>query len=95
MKPAANLIFFDETARERLSLLRKLLHDHDNALLKSFLQKSCALLRQEVALQSQQIKDKLPRFSTIVELVERSHDTEYPLFDYALLCIYQIGNLLV
>ena len=93
--PTLNLILFDYRTSNRLSVLRRLVHNHDNPLLESFLRQISLLLREEVSRQPQHIQGQIPRFTNIVELIERSHDQNYPVLEYVLLCIYQIGSLLV
>ncbi|KAL4963030.1 type I polyketide synthase [Aspergillus stella-maris] len=93
--PTRNLIFFDNCTRDRVSVLRKLVHNHDSPLLQDFTQQTALLLREEVARQPLHVHQHIPPFADIVELVERSHDRNYPILDYALLAIYQIGSLLL
>ncbi|KAJ5725588.1 uncharacterized protein N7483_006945 [Penicillium malachiteum] len=90
----SSIIFFDNKADERLSVLRRLVHSHDSPLLEDFMRQSAFLLREEVSRQPQHIGDQIPQFADIVELIERSHDRNIPILEYALLCIYQIGSLL-
>ncbi|RHZ44133.1 type I polyketide synthase [Aspergillus thermomutatus] len=91
----SNVILFDNSTSDRLSVLRRLIHNHDNPLLEAFLRQAALLLRDEVSRQPQHIQDLIPRFANIIELIERSHDQNYPILEYALLCIYQIGSLIV
>ncbi|KAL4945516.1 hypothetical protein BDV06DRAFT_230632 [Aspergillus oleicola] len=90
-----NFIFFDNSTRDRLSVLRKLVHNHDNPLLDDFTHQTAFLLREEVSRQPRHIQSQIPPFADIVELIERSHDRNYPILEYALLAIYQIGSLLL
>lgn len=92
---ASNVVLFDNSTSNRLKVLRRLVHDHDNPLLESFLRQVGSLLRDEVSRQPQYIQDQLPQFANITELIERSHDRNYPILEHVLLCIYQIGSLLL
>jgi hypothetical protein len=94
MMATTNVVLFDDSTSDRDSVLRRLVHEYDNSLLESFLQQASSLLREEVGRQPKPIRDKLPQFSSITELIGRCHDRSYPIIDYALLYIYQIGSLL-
>ncbi|KAL6234380.1 hypothetical protein BDW75DRAFT_212575 [Aspergillus navahoensis] len=93
--PTRNLLLFDNSAGDRLSVLRKLVHNHDNPLLRDFTLRTASLLREEVSRQPRHIQNRIPPFANIVELIERSHDRSFPIVEYALLAIYQIGSLLL
>ncbi|KAL3472565.1 hypothetical protein BJX99DRAFT_262127 [Aspergillus californicus] len=93
--PATNFIFFDNNAKRRLEVLRRLAHDRDNPLLAHFMRRTALLLREEVSRHPPHIQDQIPPFANIIELIERSHGQDFAVIDYALLCMYQIGSLLV
>ncbi|KAL4957638.1 hypothetical protein BDW69DRAFT_180424 [Aspergillus filifer] len=93
--PTRNLIFFDNCTRDRVSVLRRLVHNHDSPLLQDFTQQTASLLREEVARQPRHVQQHIPQFADIVEFVERAHDRNYLILEYALLAIYQIGSLLL
>ncbi|KAJ5422995.1 hypothetical protein N7445_011103 [Penicillium cf. griseofulvum] len=91
----SNLIFFDNSTSGRLSVLRRLVHNHDNPLLDEFIRQTALLLREEVSRHPRHIQDQIPQFANFIELIERSHDQNFRILEYPLLCIYQIGSLLL
>ncbi|KAL9030755.1 MAG: hypothetical protein Q9196_001159 [Gyalolechia fulgens] len=64
-----NILLFGDQTTDYHDNLRKKLHQKDNPVLSSFLEKTSAALREEVALQPRVVRDTIPSFFSLLELV--------------------------
>lgn len=65
-------LFGDETA-EQYSLLRSILNRKNNAVLTTFLEQVCVALRQETHKLPRELRECIPDFLRMTELVESFH----------------------
>lgn len=87
------LLFGDQTADQTL-LLRKIFLRKGNGLLPSFLERVSVVLREEVRILPRLRRERIPKFLTVANLVERYVELDYrcPEVDSALLTISQLGH---
>ncbi|KAL9596553.1 MAG: hypothetical protein Q9219_005731 [cf. Caloplaca sp. 3 TL-2023] len=70
------ILLFGDQATEYHHNLRSKLYQKDNPVLSSFLEKTNAALREEVALQPRLVRDTIPSFSTLLDLVDWYDETK-------------------
>ncbi|KAF2667193.1 polyketide synthase-like protein [Microthyrium microscopicum] len=86
-------IFGDQTA-DQIPLLRKICSRKDNSLLTTFLERSSAALREEVARLPKSQRDQIPDFLTISNLVSAYHESasKVPQLESVFVTISQLGH---
>lgn len=87
------LLFGDQTG-DYGKIFRQLLHIKENTVLTSFFEKAYSALRDEVSQQPRVVRDQIPGFSSIADLVTRYAESTAPRsnpLESALTCISQIA----
>lgn len=89
------LLFGDQGGDYHLNLRDKL-HQKDNPILVSFLEKTTAALHEEVTQQPRLIRESVPQFSTLLDLLETLDvpALSNPAIESAICCICQIACLI-
>ncbi|KAL9606585.1 MAG: hypothetical protein Q9179_000239 [Wetmoreana sp. 5 TL-2023] len=70
MSSDMKILLFGDQSIDYHNNLREKLHQKNNSILSSFFEKTNAALREEVALQSGLVRDTIPSFSTLFDLVD-------------------------
>ncbi|KAL8720159.1 MAG: hypothetical protein Q9225_002947 [Loekoesia sp. 1 TL-2023] len=78
MSPGMKILLFSDQATDYHDNLRKKLHQKNSPILSSFLEKTNAALREEVALQPRLVRDTIPSFSNLLDLVDWFDETKVP-----------------
>ncbi|KAI4231872.1 MAG: hypothetical protein LQ349_005331 [Xanthoria aureola] len=96
MPPDMNILLFGDQATDYHNNLRNKLRERNNPILTSFLDQANAALCEEVARQPRLIRDTIPSFSTLLELVDwfDSAKTSNPAVESATCTICQIACLI-
>ena len=89
------LYLFGDQTHDVQPNMKTLLHSRNNPILEDFLVKSYDALRLEIYKLPPQIRDDLPRFTSLDDLIvwERKETRCIPL-DMALTCLYQLGTFI-
>lgn len=84
-------LFGDQTCDVQ-SHLKDLIHHRDNPVLEDFLVKAYNAIRTEIYTLPCEVRENLPRFTCIDDIILRKQDVKrcVPL-DMALTCMYQLG----
>ena len=92
-EPLHILIFGDQTG-DYGKIFSQLMHIKENTVLTSFFEKAYSALRDEVSQQPRVVRDQIPGFSSIADLLARYSEStaarSNPL-ESALTCISQIA----
>ena len=90
------LYLFGDQTYDVQPRLEELLQHRENPILDSFFEKTYNAVRVEISKLSQDIKEDLPRFTSIEDLVlwSRSSNRYVPL-DMAVTCMYQLGAFIM
>lgn len=91
------VVLFGDQITDLPAAFRRINHRKDkNALLGSFLDKVKAALREEVGRQPRAIRDDVPTFTSVFDLVERFHanGVSNPAVTAALLCVAQLATFI-
>ena len=93
MSTRMEIFIFGNQATDYHTNLRTKLRQKSNPLLTSFLERANAALREEIAQQPRLIRDTIPEFSTLIDLVEwfEESDVSNPAMESAICCICQIS----
>jgi len=92
MAQPTRIIVFGDLVYNFQQDLRQLLHNKSNANLVDFISRATFALCDECAKLPQLEQDRLPQFSTLVELLDNSDSAiAAPAVRFALLCLYQVG----
>ena len=96
MASQMNIFLFGDQASDYHDNLRSKIHQKSHPLLTSFLERTTIALRQEVAQQPHLIRNTIPSFTSLLELVDWFDDVEVsnPAMESALCCITQVACLL-
>ncbi|KAI1271590.1 polyketide synthase for naphthopyrone YWA1 [Xylaria sp. FL0933] len=96
MSNLGHVYLFGDQTNDFVPGLRQLLRTKDRPLLSSFLEKTHLALRQEVAQQSRQTQEFLPRFSNVGDLfsVYSTDHEAAPVLASTLTTIYQLGSFI-
>ena len=96
MRSQGRLHLFGDQTNNFVPGLRQLLRTKDSPLLLSFLEKTHLALRREIAQQSREVQEFLPRFSNVTDLFSAySADRESaPVLASTLTTIYQLGSVI-
>ncbi|KAI5303740.1 hypothetical protein KEM56_007238 [Ascosphaera pollenicola] len=89
-----NLVLFDVAEKDVLQPLRRLIRNEDYPILQAFFARTGEALRFEVGRQPKAVRDQVPHFTTIIDLVESSARKPSALLGHAFECLYQIGTVL-
>ncbi|KAI5290879.1 Type I Iterative Polyketide synthase (PKS) [Ascosphaera aggregata] len=89
-----NLVLFDVAEKNVLQPLKRLIRNEDYPILQAFFARTGDALRLEVGRQQKAIRDQVPHFTTIIDLVEVSCRNPSTLLGHAFECLYQIGTVL-
>ncbi|KAI5309184.1 hypothetical protein KEM55_003858, partial [Ascosphaera atra] len=89
-----NLVLFDITDGDVVHSLKRLIRNEDYPILQAFFARTGEALRSEVGRHPKAIRDQVPSFTTIIDLVEASDLTRSPLLFDAFECLYQTGTVL-
>lgn len=92
MADRLKLYLFGDQTYDIQPRLKELLQHRDNPILEALLEKTYNAVRVEIYKLPQDIKEDLPRFTSIEDLVlwSRSGKRYVPL-DMAVTCMYQLG----
>lgn len=94
MEDSVHILLFGDQTGDYRSIFRQVLHVKDNTFLTSFFEKAYSALRDEVAQQPRAVRDQIPGFTSITDLVARYSDSteakSSPL-ESALTCVSQIA----
>ena len=89
------VIIFGDLVHDFRRDLQALLHFKNNASLTDFFARVALAFRRDFALLSHKERHGLPRFTTLVDLLENAENAEAaPAVRFALLCLYQIGRFI-
>ncbi|KAK2058402.1 beta-ketoacyl synthase domain-containing protein [Colletotrichum caudatum] len=87
-----NIYVFGDQTYDSAEALRSLGQTHNDPLLADFIERSCAVLKREVAQLRSAQQSRCPRFARIVDLVSHSRAGALnPCLSQALTCIAQLG----
>lgn len=92
-KKSRILLFGDQTGDYRI-IFRQILQIKENAILTSFFEKAYCALRDEVAQQPRAVRDQIPDFTSIADLVARYEDSnagKNNAIESTLACLSQIS----
>lgn len=90
------LYLFGDQTYDTQPRLKELLRHRDNPILEAFLEKTYDAIRVEIFNLPQDIKEYLPRFTSIEDLVLWSRSSkQYVPLDMVVTCIYQLGTFIV
>lgn len=96
MSGSGSIYLFGDQTHDFVPGLRQLLRTNDSPLLSAFFDKTHLALRQEIAQQSRQTQELLPRFSNIKDLFaayKPGHEAA-PILASTLTTIYQLGSFI-
>ncbi|MCJ1465252.1 hypothetical protein MMC07_003868 [Pseudocyphellaria aurata] len=91
------VIFFGDQIADLAGSLRKVHQSRDGTVLvQSFLESSARALREEVGALPRALRDRIPSFTSIFDLVERHIRSEKrnPALENALLCVCHLANFI-
>ncbi|KAL9126313.1 MAG: hypothetical protein Q9217_004613 [Psora testacea] len=94
MESSLDILFFGDQTGDFPTAFQRVLHIKDNALLTAFLDKAYLTLRQEVAQQPRPVREQIPGFSSIGDLVARYSEpdqTKSNPLESVLTCISQLA----
>lgn len=96
MSPEMKILLFGDQATDYHNNLRKKLHQKNSPVLSSFFDKTKAALREEVSLQSRLVRDTIPSFSNLLDLVDWSDEAKVanPAVESAICTTCQIACLI-
>ena len=96
MSPKMNILLFGNQGGDYHSNLRNKLHQKNNPVLTSFLERTNAALREEISQQPRLVRETMPQFSTLSDLVEWLNDPQVsnPAIESAICCVCQIACLI-
>ena len=88
------LLFGDETSDSR-EPLQKLCERQRGVVFVHFIDKLNEVLREEVRRQPRHVKEQIPPFTDVLDLVKRYQDStsRNPLLETTLACIFQLGSV--
>ncbi|KAI5298622.1 hypothetical protein KEM55_003169, partial [Ascosphaera atra] len=89
-----NLVLFDIADGDVVQSLKRLIRNEDYPILQAFFARTGEALRSEVGRHPKAIRDQVPNFTTIIDLVEASDLAQSPLLFEAFECLYQTGTVL-
>ncbi|KAL8995577.1 MAG: hypothetical protein Q9169_004719 [Polycauliona sp. 2 TL-2023] len=91
-----SIVLFGDQATEYHNNLRLKLREKSNPMLSSFLVQASAALQEEVARQPRLVRDTIPSFKTLLDLVDRIDEakTSNPAIESALCTVCQIACLI-
>lgn len=89
------LLFGDETGDFRVPL-QELCESQHGLLLSRFINDLNVLLRDEVSRQRRDVKDQIPPFRDVLDLVRKYQDSDCQrqVLKSPLLCIFQLGSVI-
>lgn len=87
------LIFGDQTA-DQYSLLHRIVHRKNNAVLTTFLERVCLALRDETAKLPRARREQVPDFLRLTELIEAysERSIKVPELESSLVTIAQLAH---
>lgn len=90
------VLFGDQIADLNGSLRRVHQRKNGTVLVQSFLESSASTLREEVGALPRVLRDRIPSFTSIFDLVERHVRSEEPnpALENALLCVCHLANFI-
>ncbi|KAL8805460.1 MAG: hypothetical protein Q9200_005415, partial [Gallowayella weberi] len=96
MSPDMNILLFGDQATDYHYNLRLKLREKNNPILSSFLDQANAALCEEVARQPRLVRDTIPPFSTLLDLVDWFDEvkTSNPAVESAICTTCQIACLI-
>jgi hypothetical protein len=95
MAAEMELLVFGDQTHDVQSLFRDLTQQRDNPVLEDFLGKSYAVLRREIYKLPSEVRNDLPRFTCIDDIIFRKSGGRrcVPL-DMAITTMYQLGSFI-
>ncbi|PHH79911.1 hypothetical protein CDD80_3498 [Ophiocordyceps camponoti-rufipedis] len=91
----AELLVFGDLTANFGDDLRCLLHVQDSEALQPFFDRVAFTLREEVGKQSTAVQDLFPRFTTLIDLVAKSDETEgSPVLRFCLMTVCQLAKFI-
>ena len=89
-----NVLLFGDQTTDQYPLLRKVITRRDNALLTTFLERTSVALRQEVNRLPRSMRNAIPDFLRIGDLVEayRNCDRRIPQLESCMVTIAQLSH---
>lgn len=95
MATKVNLFLFGDQSYDTQPYLRDLVQYHQHPVLEAFLVKAYNSIRTEIYNLPAAVRDELPRFTCLDDLLLRKPDGRpcVPL-DMAVTCMYQIGHFI-
>ena len=97
MEAPLKILLFGDQTEDSIALLQNLGQSKDNIFLKAFLDKAYFVLREEVSQQPSSVKDCIPKFNSIPDLLARYSEpiaSKYNGLESALTCISQLANFI-
>lgn len=89
------LFVFGDLAASFETDLQQLLHIKDNEALLSFFERVAFSLREELGRQPSTIQDMFPRFTTLIDIMARVHETEgSPILRFYLMTVCQLATFI-
>lgn len=91
------VVLFDDQIADLRGNLRRLHQSRTGTVLvQSFLENASAALRDEVGKQSKSVRNKIPSFTNIFDLVERYVGSKMsnPAIEGALLCVCHLADFI-
>lgn len=96
MADSLNLYLFGDQTFDIQPRLKELLRRRENPILDSFLERTYDVIRVELYRLPQDVKEGLPRFTSIEDLVLWSKSGKrYVPLDMALTCMSQLGTFIM
>ncbi|KAI9880108.1 MAG: hypothetical protein M1830_005353 [Pleopsidium flavum] len=78
MATKMNVLLFGDQTSDCHAHLRRVLHQKENIILTSFLERVSVALRDEVSQQPRLVRERIPDFTNVTDLAERYHELESP-----------------
>jgi naphtho-gamma-pyrone polyketide synthase len=95
MEATSRVYLFGDQTGEFDSGLRRLIQAKNNSFLTSFIEKCYHALRQEITQLPPSDRELFPRFTSIVGLLSKYHESgPNPALESALTCIYQLASFI-
>lgn len=94
MESSLDILLFGDQTGDYVAIFRSLLQNDDDVYLNAFLDKIYIILREEVSLQPLSIREQIPGFSSIPDLVARYAEPDVSksnALESALTCISQLA----
>lgn len=96
MAPRMDVLLFGDQTSDCRFALRWALQQKKNVILTSFFERVGAALRHEVSRQPRLVRNRIPEFTSIKDLLERYDELQSanPILDSTLMCICQLASFI-